>query len=142
MKIGVKIYKVKTSYILGNAAILVFPFLMTVVTFTEAESPANGELIGLLIFWLLATLPTLFLMGAKIEVASEYVRPYILWLPRAKINKSSVQKIEYGNLLFGGLGVGKGIKIYFDNGSVTKRISIGVDAYGEKVIEDVKKALQ
>ena len=136
-----KTYKIKKSYILSNSILLIFPAALTAITFSEGNA-TNNEVFGLGMFWVLCLLITLVPILFRIEVGSGEIKTYFAGLLTSHIRAQDVEVMEYGNLLRGGLGVGKGLKIWSkkQNGSKVYR-SIGERAYGKEAIEEIRSAL-
>lgn len=137
-----EIYKVKTSRILGDSIYFIFPLVLTIITLGEGDAVTRGEWIGLSGFWLIGILVLVFLSGAKMEVGEDYVRPYFFGFPRKRIESSQVEVLEYGNLFRGGLGVGKGLKMWVKTPNGRKALTIGEKAYGKDAIEHMKHVLE
>lgn len=136
-----KTYKIKRSYILGNSAVLIFPLVMTFVVLAEGEAARSNEWIGVGAFWLIGFVILIFLSTAKIEVGDNYVQPYFFGFRKRKVQAIDIEVLEYGNLFRGGLGVGKGLKMWVKTPGRRKYLSIGEKAYGEEAIEHMRKVL-
>lgn len=136
-----KTYKIKKAYIVSNSIMLIFPVVLTAITFSEGAA-TNNEVVGLGMFWLLCLLITLVPILFRVEVGSGEVKTYFAGFLTSHIRAQDVEVVEYGNLLRGGLGVGNGLKIWSkkQNGSKVYR-SIGERAYGKKAIEEIRSAL-
>ena len=137
-----KTYKIKKSYILGNCIFLIFPLVMVLIILTEEGGAQQNEWLGVVIFWLFGILALLFLSGSSMEVGTDYVRPYFFGYPRKKIEASNIEVLEYGNLFRGGLGVGKGLKMWVKTSKGRKALTIGEKAYGKEAIQHIKSVLE
>lgn len=136
-----KIYKARLPYIFGNSVLLVFPLLLTIVNFAEVDGVQRNESIGLISFWLLAMVITLAPFVFKLEVGVNYVKTYFFGFPIRTVEVSNVQVLEYGNLFRGGLGFGKGLKMWIKTGRGRKYFSIGEKAYGKEAITHIREVL-
>lgn len=143
MNENVTIYKAKLSYILSSIFLLLFPFLLTLVTLTEGQAAESHEWIGLGGFWIICVLIIVVPFTSKLEVGNDFVRTYIFGIRTSNIQPSDVLVLDYGNLMrFGGLGYGKGIKAWIKTKSGGKRYyDIGEKFYGKEAIEHVKRVL-
>ncbi|MEK7564321.1 MAG: hypothetical protein AAB510_01995 [Patescibacteria group bacterium] len=137
-----KTYKIKKSHILGNSIFLIFPLVMTLIILTEEGGAQQNEWIGVGIFWLIGVLVLVLLSGSKMEVGTDYIRPYFFGFPRRKIEASNIEVLEYGNLFRGGLGVGKGLKMWVKTSKGRKALTVGEKAYGKEAIDHMKSVLE
>lgn len=137
-----KTYKIKKSHILGNSIFLIFPLVMILIILTEEGGAQQNEWIGVGIFSLIGVLVLVLLSGSKMEVGTDYIRPYFFGFPRRKIEASNIEVLEYGNLFRGGLGVGKGLKMWVKTSKGRKAFTIGEKAYGKEAIDHMKSVLE
>lgn len=135
-------YKIQNKYILSNSLYLIFPLLLTLISILDEGKVPLNEWMGLSIFWLIGIIVLFVPCTLKIKIVEDGIETYFLNFRTNKIYSSNVQSIEYGNLFHGGLGVGKGIKIWTkkNSGSLTY-YSIGEKAYGEEALLEIKKVL-
>ena len=93
-----------------------------------------------MIIFVLALVPFL----SKLEVGKDYVRAYFLGIPMNHIRSSELLSIDYGNLMrFGGLGYGKGLKIWIQTKAGAKKYyDIGENFYGKEAIAHARRVLE
>ncbi len=138
-----KTYKIRKNYILGNSILLVFPLLLTLITIFEGNTSTSNEWIGIVFFWLLCVLVTFVPALFSIKVGNSFIETYFLNFRTKRVQVADVEVIEYGNLFRGGLGVGKGLKIWVRNPSGSRSYrSIGEKAYGKEAITHIRKILE
>lgn len=136
-----KIYKIRKNYILNNSVLLIFPAVLTVVTLSEG-SVASSEIFSLGMFWLLCLLITFVPILFRIEVGSNDIKTFFFGFQTSHIQAEDVEVLEYGNLFRGGLGVGKGLKMWVKTSKGRKAITIGEKAYGKEAVEHMKQVLE
>lgn len=140
---NMKTYKIKSKYILSNSIYFIFPLLMTFAVVSDSDGIQVNEWIGISSFWFIGILVMVVFLFSKIEVGEDYIHPYFFGFSKRKIYRKDIEVIEYGNLFRGGLGVGKGLKMWIkkSDNSLTYR-SIGEKAYGKEAIAHIRKVLE
>ena len=143
MEENVTIYRPRKSIIGGGLVILVIVFFGLTLPLLIAGLPVpTQKLLGLGMFWLMGIALTILPLGFKLEVGDSYVKTYFFGIRIRKLNASDVQAVEYGNIFrLGGLGMGKGIKIWEKTSKGSKYFSIGESAYGEEAIAHAKRVM-
>jgi hypothetical protein len=137
-----KIYKPQKSFILGNSVVLIFPLILTIMSFSSGGKIPSHEIKGLVGFWVLTLLLTFVPLVLKIGVGDDYVKHYFLGFLTRNLKKSDVEVLEYGNLLrAGGLGFGKGLKAWERRKNGLKYYSVGENAFGKEAIEHIRRVL-
>jgi len=140
-----KVYKPGFSKIIKNTSIILgLVFLLSTLPVLVSEAPVSqGKLRGLLVFWLVGIALSISPLLFKLEVGADYIKTYFLNFNIRTIHSSNVLVIEYGNLLkAGGLGIGKGLKVWEKSSKGRKYFSIGENMYGKEAITRAKKALE
>lgn len=135
-----KIYRVKTSFVAGNSIILIFPILLSVVTYFEGESVAEDAWLGVIIFWVLGLLITFSPLLARLEVGDNYIQSTFIFKQR-KITPEIVKNVSFGKFMRGGLGYGNAINFNVSNNRKYIPHSISEKMYGKEAIEHVMQVL-
>jgi hypothetical protein len=118
-------------------------FGFTLPIFLEGQAPSGQKVFALCLFWLAGIALTWLPFAFTLEVGDRYVRTSLLGFQIRKVTASNVELLEYGNLFrAGGLGMGKGLKIWEKTNNGLKYFSIGEGAYGTDAIADARRALQ
>lgn len=141
MLTGGTIYRTRRPYILGSLFLFVFPFLLTLVVFTEGQAAQPNEWIGIGIFWVLSLLVVLIPFGFKLEVGNDYVKSYFFGILIKTLKSSDITVVKYDNLFRGGLGFGKGLHVRTKTG-LNKIFSFGENLYGKEAIDHVQRVLE
>ena len=116
--------------------------MLSVVTFASGTPPANNEISGLAGFWVLGTVLALIPFAPRLEITETNVSSYFLRFCVTNLHASYVLVLEYGTLMRGGLGVGKGLKIWAMSNGRRKYYSIGEKLYGKEAIAHAKRVLE
>ncbi|MEK7113598.1 MAG: hypothetical protein AAB873_02095 [Patescibacteria group bacterium] len=144
MKNDVTIYKPRKSVMGGGLVMLLVLFFgLTLPAIIEGSPLPKNELFGLLGFWFIGLVVTFLPLAFKIEIGVDYVKTYFFKFQLRDLRPANIQVLEYGNILRGGLGVGKGIKGWEKtrNGNL-KYFSIGETGYGKEAIAHAKRVLE
>jgi len=136
-----KIYKPQRSFILGSSVALIFPIILTVLSFSGGGEVPVNEIKGLIGFWALFIVLVIFPLAGKIEVGDNFIQHYFFGFSKRKIFNHEVNSIQYQNVLFGGLGFGKGLKFYVKRGKKGFLHSIPEKMYGKEAIEHIQRVL-
>ena len=96
----VTIYRANRFY---SLPILIFPLLLSVVTFVSDVPPKPNEIHGLVGFWIIGLVLTIVPFGGRLAVSDSYVRAFFFGIPIKTIEASRVQVVVYGDLFRGGL---------------------------------------
>ncbi len=122
---------------------LAIVFFLTLSTFTSGAPVNAGQLEGLGGFWLLGIASITLPFGFKLEVSSDYIATYFLGVRVKTLRASNIQSLTYANIFgFGGLGAGKGLRIWEKTARGGKYFSIGESVYGKEAIEHAKRVLE
>lgn len=136
-------YRVKKSFILGNSFVLIFPLVLTIVTFAERDMVRQNEWVGLGGFWMIGLLLTLLPLSSKLEISKDYVKICLFGvITTSQIYSSDVQIVEYGNLLRGGLGHGKGLRIRVLKNGRSRTHNIREKIFGIEAVKHAKRVLE
>lgn len=140
---NVTIYKPKKSYLWGVLMLFLIIFLGLTLPPLIAGTLDDHQLKGLAVFYLFIFLLALFPFLSWVEIGKDYVKTYLFGLRTSHIFASDVLVLEYGSLMrLGGLGYGKGVKLWAKTKSGGKRyFSLGENIYGKDAIEHVRRAL-
>lgn len=137
------IYRPKKSYLWGVLMLFMVIFLGLTLPHLIAGTLNARQAQGLAVFYLLIAIFTLFPFVSWIEIGKDYVKTYFFGLRTSYIQASDVLVLEYGNLMrFGGLGYGKGVKLWAQTKSGGKRyFSLGENIYGGDAVSLLRKVL-
>ncbi len=142
MDSNITIYRPKKSVIAGGLIVLAITLLLTISTFTSRIPVSLGQLEGLAGFWLLGIASITLPFGFTLEIGPDYMATYFLGLRINKLYASDVQSLKYGNIFgFGGLGAGKGLRIWKQTPKGRRYVSVGESMYGKDAIAHAKRVL-
>ncbi|MFM2357999.1 MAG: hypothetical protein RJA61_736 [Candidatus Parcubacteria bacterium] len=139
MDTKVKIYKANKSY---NALLLVVPIILSVVFFLGDSPITTEKWIGFAVLSGMAMLIALIPFGMRLEIGHDHVTSYFLGFQVTVIQANNIQAVQYGNLLRGGLGFGKGLNIRAVINGKSKTTSVGERLYGKEAIAHAKRILE
>lgn len=134
-----KIYSANRYY--GLAGVLI-PLIVSVPLLVSGLPDQTSRLVGYGAFWILGIILALIPLAFKLEVGKDYIKSYFLGVCFTEVHSSEVQSIQYGNLLRGGLGIGKGLNYRISRNGRNKMYSIGENFYGKEAISHVKRVLE
>jgi len=124
------IYKANRFYFLP----ILFVPLLAIVPLLEGGIPLDQKrLVGYLILSGLSVLLAVIPFFTRLEVGADSVKNYFLGLCTSTIKQEDVVVINYGNLLRGGLGYGKGLNIKTKKG-LSKSYSVGEKFWGREAV--------
>ena len=127
---------------MGGIVVLAIVLILTLFDWFGNAPLDSTQIIGLGTFWLIGILITIVPFGFRLEIGGDYIKTYFLGFTIRDLQASNVQVMEYGNLLRGGLGAGKGLKIWEKTKKGKRYFSIGENAYGKEGIAHAKRALE
>ena len=136
---NVKVYRPKKTYLWAVFGVFLIVFFGLTLPRLLDGSLEIRHIQALGGFYLIILIFTLAFFLSKLEVGKDYVRAHLLGFPGNYIRASEVIVLEYGNLMrFGGLGYGKGIKIWVQTRSGGKKYSQRWNASCPGVIFDTR----
>lgn len=144
MENKVTVYKAKKSFLWGVLFLFLLVFLgLTLPRLIEGTFESH-HIKGLLGFYAIISILALVPFVSKLKVWEDHVETYFLGFRTSNIHSSDILVIEYGNLMrFGGLGYGKGIKVWAKTKSGRKRyFDVGENMYGKEAIAHAKRVLE
>lgn len=126
----------------GLVLLFIIFFGLTLPLLVDGEPIDQKKLFGLISFWLIGIIVTLAPFGFRLEIGDNYVKTSFLGFCTRNLLSSNVQSVEYGSLLRGGLGAGKGLKGWEKIDGKSKYFSIEEKFWGKEAIEHAKKSLR
>jgi hypothetical protein len=138
------IYKAKKRYLWGVLMLFLIVFLGLTLPALIDGTLQMHQIEALVGFYVWIILLSLFPFFSWVEVGKDYVKTYLFGLRTSYIDASDVLVLEYGNLMrFGGLGYGRGVKLWAKTKSGGKRyFSPGENIYGKEAVAHVKRVLE
>jgi len=139
----ITVYRTRKSVLWVGFIILALILLLALSTLTQGTPIRTGQWVGLGGFVLMGIALTVLPLGFRLEIGEDYVKSYFLGFCVRDIHASTIQSVKYGNLFgFGGLGAGKGLRIWERTKSGKRYTSIGESAYGKEAIEHARRVLE
>lgn len=140
----VKIYKPKKQFLWAVLVIFLIVFFGLTLPRLIDGTLDSQRIQGLALFYLLILILFLAPFLSRLEIGKDYIKTFLLGIPLSKIAASDVLSIDYGNLMrFGGLGYGKGIKIWVKKKNGGKQYyDLGEKFYGKEAIAHAKRVLE
>lgn len=125
-----KIYKARLT---GILTLLLVPLPLVILPFIAEESLQKHQWIVIGGFFVLMLLLVLAATAWKLEIEDGTVKSYFLGFLVVELSASNVRHLSYGNLLKGGLGMGKGLIIHADVNGKSKRLTLGEKCTAKKL---------
>lgn len=140
----VTIYRPKKSFLWAVFAIFLIVFFGLTLPRLLEGSLETRHIQALGGFYLMTLIFGLAPFLSKLEVGKDYVRAFPFGFPGNYIRASEIIVLEYGNLMrFGGLGYGKGLKIWVQTKSGSRKYyDIGELFYGKEAVDHVRRVLE
>jgi len=142
MKKNATIYRPKLAVAGGGLVALAIVFFgLTLPLIVEGTPVETTKLLGLVGFWLIGIVVTIYPLCFKLEVGSDYVKSYLFGITISNVRSLDIQTISYGNLFFRSLG-GKGLTYRTLINGKSKTYTVGEIIYGKDAIVHAKRVLE